>query len=365
MAITPEQVGWSAYAGYCGPFFHGRHGYALPVDADEDDRRLAVITACEGGHYDSLNMYDRGISSLGLIQWIEAGQYSVSAMLGNVIEKCGHASVMVPLKPALDASDASFKKNAHGKWRFFFNDDRGEVDSLEKTRALFLSCSGLQGSWTPESTAHAKLWASCLVNVWDNEGARRAQDAYTKPRLLWFVLSDAKATLFDGNPDESWCGALRAAYLSFAINNPTIANKQLKLAVSTLKSPKWSAGWCTGVIKQLTFGPDIAIYRHRYDAFRPVVERLWGVSLPKSSADLEAWQEPVTEAPKPPTEVLAPDQVVVPPAMPETTPEVTPEARVPPIIVPLPERVNPSKFAVIMWVFRVLFSLLTGRVLKK
>lgn len=375
MTVTPAQIGWSAYKDYEGPFFHGVRGFKLPVNPDTSDKYLAVITAAEGGHYDAINMYDRGIISVGVIQWIEAGQYSVSDMLGHVADKLGVDAVMLPLKPALDLCDASFKKNAKGRWRFFFNDVKGEVDSLEKTRILFLGCTGLKGSWTPEAKQRAKTWAACVANVWSTDEACRAQNSFTRPKLLpWFVLADGKAILFGPEPEEGWVGALRAAFVSFGVNLPSVANAQLKLAVSTLKSPKWSAAWCTGVLKQLTFGPNIGIYPLRYNGIRPVLEQLWNVSLPKTAKDLQAWQEPVPtvdvppEAPESPAQP-PPDLVTVapeptpepPPDVPKVTPpqpEPTPEPQPGPIIpAPLP---GPSGIlGFILWMLQTIFSAFT------
>lgn len=375
MAVTVDKIGWSAYKDYEGPFFHGVQGFTLPSNPSEADSYLAVITAAEGGHYDAINMYDRGIISVGVIQWIESGQYSVSSMLGFVAEKCGIDAVMVPLKPALDMCNATFKKNAKGQWRFFFNDVKGEVDSLEKTRILFLGCPGLKGTWTPEAKVRAKTWAACVANVWSTEDARRAQNDFTKPKLLpWFVLPEAKATLFGPEPGDGWVGALRAAYVSFGVNLPSIANAQLKLAVANLKSQKWSADWCTGVLKQLTFGPNIGIYPLRYNGIRPVLEQIWGVSLPKTAKDLQAWQEPeptVVEPPDAPEAPAQPPPDAVPEAheptpeppqdVPKVTPpqpEPTPEPQPGPII-PAPPPGPSGILGFVLWLLQTIFSAFT------
>ena len=55
---------------------------------------------------------------------------------------------------------------------------------------------------------------------------------------------------------------------------------------------KWSEEWCVSLIKQLTFGPKIGIYPRRYEAIRPVVEKLYGINLPKTVKDLESWSAP-------------------------------------------------------------------------
>ena len=316
MTVTPDKIGWSAYSSYEGPFFGGVQSFHLPGEPDESDRYLAVITAAEGGHYDAINMYDRGIISVGIIQWIEAGQFSVSGMLGEVCDVVGEDAVMVPLKPAMDLVGCTFKKNAHGQWRFFFNDAKGEVDSLEKTRILFLGCPGLKGSWTPEAKQRAKTWAACVANVWATEEARHAQNVYTRVRLPGFVMSDAKSALFGSEPNEGWVGALRAAYMSFAINLPAVANAQVKEVLPTLSGlTKWSPDWCTAVLKQLTFGPAIKIYPIRYNGIRPVLEHLWGITLPKTADDLAAWKPGSAPVPSP-TPEPTPVATIVQPSLP-------------------------------------------------
>jgi hypothetical protein len=297
MPITPEQIGWSNSNSYEGPFFHGVVGFNLPDVPNDADRYIAVITAAEGGHYDAINMYDRGIISVGVIQWIEAGQFSVSSMLGEVCDKVGPDAVLVPLKPALDSCNATFKKNAIGQWRFHFLDAKGEVNDQEKTRILFLGCTGLKGTWTPGAKARAKLWAACIANVWSSPEACKVQNTFTSDRLKLFIGVDAKKELFGPEPSEGWVGTVRAAYMTFAINAPAIANAQLKVAIAKLKSPKWSPDWCIGVLKQMTFGPNITIYPVRYNGIRPVLEQLWGVTLPKTARDLSEWQEPAAAVP--------------------------------------------------------------------
>jgi len=374
MTVTPDKIGWSTYNVYEGPFYHGSQGFHLSNNPDEADKYLAVITAAEGGHYDAINMYDRGIISVGVIQWIEAGQYSVSGMLGKVVEDCGLDAVMIPLKPALDACNATFKKNTKGQWRFFFNDVKGEVDSLEKTRILFLGCTGLKGDWTPEAKVRAKTWAACVANVWVTEEARHAQNVYTRVRLPGFIMPAAKAALFGPEPNTGWVGAVRAAYMSFAINAPAWANAQTKIAVASLKSTKWSPNWCIGVLKQLTFGPNVAIYPLRYNGIRPVLESLWGITLPKTAKDLQTWQEPadepapVTPIPEPPMLVTEPPPkppetviVVTPPSVPEPILEPTPVIPDPGPIVPVPPAGPKGVLGFILWLLQMIFSTITKR----
>jgi len=293
---TPSEIGWGTYQQYEGPFYRGKHPFDI-ADVEKtalgssggaplDARLLAVVTATEGGRYDAINMYDRCIVSVGLIQWCEAGQYSVSALLGRIVDR--DAGLLGPLAPALAASNAEFKKNAAGKYRFFFRDAAGEVDSAEKQRKLFfLESSGLKGGWSDEQKAHAKHWGACLADMLAAPAARIVQVEHTLPKLVGFCMPDAKKILFEENlPNEGLVGAVRAAYISFAANLPAVANTHLKEAVAKSKAPKWSQDWAIDVLRQLTFGPEIAIYPHRYKAIRPVLEKLYGVDLPDMAEEL-------------------------------------------------------------------------------
>ena len=290
-----SQVYWGKYQSFEGPIFMGSIRYELPKNPDDLDKFLHVITSTEGGKYDAINMYDQCIISVGLIQWCEAKQYSVSNMLGQVADKCGVDAVLKPLNPILLQIGATFKKNAKGQWRFHFNDERGEVNTVEKQQQLFWDCDGKKGSWTPELRARAKLWAACTANIWENQDAQNVQLEFTKKRLVWFITPSAQKVLFDGQPSTGWVGALRGGYFSFAANLPAIADKHLKIAIKNLKSPKWSKEWCTGVLKELTFGPNIAIYPTRYNKIREVLEQTWGVELPKTAELLRQWTEPAVD----------------------------------------------------------------------
>jgi hypothetical protein len=286
---TAQDVGWGKYQNYEGPFFRGTVDFALPNQLDDNACYLAVVTATEGGHADAVNGYDRCIVSTGYIQLCEASYYLTSNLLGAILDK--RPSLLDILRPALDASGASFKRNDKNRWRFFFNDDRGEVDTAEEQKQLFLlNSDGTIGSWDDDSKAHAKLWASCLATLLADPDAVSAQIPFVAQRIRAYAMPNAQRTIFSNTfPSIGWVGALRAAYLSFAVNLPAVASKQLDLALQAAPGPKWSRDWCLSIIRQLTFGPKIAIYPHRYDAIRPVLERLYGVDLPDFAAELDQW----------------------------------------------------------------------------
>lgn len=289
---SPADIRWSSYTQYEGPFFKGTVSYALPYEPTDNDKLLAVITATEGGHYDAMNMYDSCILTAGVIQWCERGQYSVSDMLGAISN--ANPALLAPLQPALDQAKAKFTKNEKGRWRFFFDDARGEVDTTAEQRALFLlNSNGDKGTWDDESKAYAKLWAASVANVLAQPEALRPQIDFTVPRLQWFALPDARKILWDpSDPKENsgMVGALRAAFISYAANNPTIAKNMLVKATAGSTAEKWSLDWAVPILREMTFGPNIMIYPRRYNSIRPVLEKLYGVDLPDFADDLKAWE---------------------------------------------------------------------------
>lgn len=290
-----QEIGWGSYKQYEGPFYRGTASYSLGKTYTEEQRTMAVITATEGGHFDAINAYDRCILSSGLIQWCEAGQYSVSDMLGAVAEAQG--KVPKDLSDLIDGIGVEFKKNSRGRWRFFFKDSRGEVDRIEEQKQLFLlNSSGEKGTWDDASKAHAKAWAAAVANVFHDPVAQKAQVDYTVPRLTGFATKEAKDVLWGTTSSPpagsgDWRAAGRAAYLSFAANLPTTASKSLLDYVAKAGRPIWSKDWTVGMLKALTFAPNIAIYPARFNAIRPVLEKLYGIDLPDFSDELKKWND--------------------------------------------------------------------------
>lgn len=289
---TVAEIKWGRYKEYEGPYYLGRCKVVPPLNPTDEERVLMVVTATEGGAFDAVNCYDRMIISVGAIQWGEAGQYSVSDMLGKVAEK--NLALLDPLQPALEQSKATFRLNAKGRYRFFLPGYTGEVDTLAEQQKLFLLRSnGSEGSWDEQSKAYAKIWAAAVSSVFQQEAAQKAQADFTTPKLRsYFVTRDAQSVLWGSDealPNEGWVGAARAAFISFAANLPAVAAAQLQKA-PLVGLRKWSPEWVIALLRQLTFGPNITIYPHRYEKIRPVLEAQYGVDLPDFAKDLEAWR---------------------------------------------------------------------------
>jgi hypothetical protein len=286
-----EDISWGSYQEYEGPFYKGKIRFELPKNPTIVDKRLATITAVESGKYDAINMYDRMIVSVGIIQWGEANNFSVTKMLGLICDSGFESIVQGCLKEAMQFSGSTFKKNQKGIWRFFIGDS--EVNSLALQQKLFLGCDGRKGSWkTEEQKKYAKRWAAGIASILEDPRTRDIQKKFTIDRLMGFVSGDAKKVLFDDKTTTSWAEATRAIYLTFAINLPRIAGEMF--SSTKFSGEKWSPEWCLCLIKRLTFGPNIKIYPTRYDKLRPAVERLFEIELPKNSESLWSWK-PIEE----------------------------------------------------------------------
>lgn len=312
MTWAPVHVGWVKYKDREGPQLAGSQPYLLPINPDQLDKAVAVCAAAEGGRCDAVNMYDRAVVSVGMFQWAEGMYRGVSDLLSAVANAHGPESVLDHLRPALILCNATFERRIDGKWRFH-DLTLGEVDNLGKAQQFFLGCSGLQGDWTPEARLRAKTWAACLGNVFLSDQARRLQTSYARSRLVSYQLTEALQIMNDPAADDSsWAGMIRAAFASFSINNSVVALRQLKSVVDNSKHPKWSPTWCIEVLRSMTFsGLDVG--PHRYDAIRPMLERMWsGVTLPKDYVALHKWSPPESTMP------TSPDPV---PQDPKPTPE--------------------------------------------
>lgn len=294
--MKPSEIGWSRYKDFEGPFSRGTVPYSMPSDPNPSDRIMAVITATEGGRWNAVNMYDVCIFTVGLIQWCEGSYYLVSDMLGEVFEN--DFRLLEPMAEVMEDSGVQFHKNSKGRYRFHFRDERGEVDRRQEQRQLYLlNSSGKRGTWDEASKLHARKWAASAVNLFAQPETLAIQREYTVRRLRGFALPFARGYI-NRAPDTEVGQAFVAAYLSYAANNPTWANNNLQAAVQATKAEEWTTDWLVDVLRQLTHGPRVHIYPHRYNAIRPVLESLYDVQLPDTAQllqqDLEEFM-PITQ----------------------------------------------------------------------
>lgn len=282
---------WVSFRNREGPVAHGVHEYSLPDAPTERDIYVAAAVACEHGSYDDVNMYDRGIVSMGLFQWIEAGYGGVSTLLGLLCASGLADHVQKCLEPALNASNAKFVRGTT-KWQFYQNGK--PVDTLDGQKLLFLGCEGSIGTWTPEARGRAVTWAKCLASIWDDPRAREVQRKFANERVMQYVFKTAKVTLFAPEaPKTPMANALRAVYIALAINAPGTADSIIKEAVRANRLVEWSDEWCTSMLRALATTKLLPNFAKRYETARAVAERAYGVQLPMSFSDVFV-QKPVT-----------------------------------------------------------------------
>jgi hypothetical protein len=290
----PEDISWGRYKSWTGPFFRGTKRFELPPNPSDAHKMVAVTTSSEGGSPDAINGYDRCIVSTSYLQNCEAyfAYFLTSQLLGKIAEH--NPTLLDPLSDALNESKAVFTQTSRGRWRFIFHDNRGEVDTVAEQRNLF--CLNSDGhTWDDASKAHGKLWAAGLANTLVQAETDPVQVEFAARRIRAYALPSASKVLFDDEPSEGWVGALRAGYLSYAVNIPTMAAKCLETALLDAPEGKWSADWCIHIFKVLTFASKVAIWPHRYDAIRPIIEKLYGVDMPDFADELADWQEQMDE----------------------------------------------------------------------
>jgi len=302
MSVDPKDVRWGTYKGYEGPWYPGTVKFTLPDEPTELDKVAAVVTATEGGHLDAINRYDKCIDTQGLIQWCNRHpQHSVDNVYRLIAAM--DESVLLPVAAVAARDGYRFNKTTC-RWH---HQEMGAVDSPKKqARMYFTGATGRKGGWDDGRKWFAKEWVAAAADVWQSPIAQQCQMRFTMDRLERFFVfgKEAKALMrLAKDADNPHAQVFRAAYISFAANNPKKASEALKKSLSTGRAVIWSNGWLFSMLHHLTFDPGISIYPHRYNKIRPVLEKLYKVDLPDFAADLEEHKSKFPERSLDPTEV--------------------------------------------------------------
>lgn len=279
MPVVASQIKWGGYNIYEGPYFPGVTPYQMPEAPDFEDKLLRTITATEGGAYDAINMYDSCILSVGIIQLCEKASLKVTGMLGRCAET--EQSFIKDVFSQLPIP-ADFKRNARNQWRLIFLDGRGEVDTPDKMRLMYLGGStGQKGGYSEEQKAHAREVAAAFASLWDNPQMRAAQIAHLKPTLTSYVLARSRTALWQDPSQDGLPGALKAAVVSYGANIPSTADR---LFFEATQSSAWNGASdvdkFTIAMRSLVFGSKVGIWPGRYEKIQPVLEKLFDVDLP-------------------------------------------------------------------------------------
>jgi hypothetical protein len=281
-------IGWGGYKEWEGPFYRGRHAFDVPASPTFLDVATRLIGATEGC-YDAVNMYDSCIFTGGLNQWCER-LFLCSKMLRNVETKFPHA--LDPLQDYLESFNAEFlcldggNASPASSFGFFLNGQRCTTPA--QMQELFLGgVSGAKGSWTDEARQHAIGFAKSFASCWEDPQVRQAQLAHMQFGLMGFVLPEARTALFFPTEANDFRLAARAAYISFAANNPAKAQAALLRVLSETKETPDTYPWLLDVLRGLTMYPGIAIYPVRYASIAPVLE----ASFPAIGVLPRTWKE--------------------------------------------------------------------------
>lgn len=271
---------------YEGPWTKGVQKFTLSESPSEAEKVVAVITATEGGTYDAVNMYDSCLWTVGVIQWCNrAPMFLVDRLMAAAAK--ADPDCLRPLT-ALAAERGYRSEIVNGEILRFYQGQNMIDTPDEQKRMYFLNSTGLKGTWDPASKTWAQRWLTASVQVWESEKARQAHLDFTLRRLSSFAYEAGK-TLLSQMPDTDIGRAWRAMYLSFAANNPSNAAKAVanSLKETAGSVTPWSKEWLANMALHLTTDSGVVIYPIRYNAIRPVIERLYGVDLPDHAADLK------------------------------------------------------------------------------
>jgi len=282
--ITVKDIGWGSYGGFEGPYSWGKKKYVVPASPEFKDKLLGVTTSTEGGTLDSVNMYDRCVLSVGVIQYCEA-VFAMSRMLGS----CADAGCIDIINSALSGLPVplEFAKNDKGVWRF--KSGLGFLDSVQKMQSAFLGGStGLKGQWTGDQRVHATAVAAAFVNMWDDQAMRDAQCAYARETVWSFVTPASRTALASDPSNEGWSGALKAAVTSYSANLPAVAESMIRKVIATAAWSGSPQDRYMVICKQMALGSGIRIWPERYGKIAPRISALFGVSVP-SLEDLQNW----------------------------------------------------------------------------
>jgi hypothetical protein len=284
-------VKWGKYSDYEGPYCFGNIKYVIPEKSNLDEKSLAVVAATEG-NFDGVNMYDRCIISVGIIQWCEAQYFGVTNLLSDFCKQFGVEKINFHLKEINEFLGYDCWKNIEKNKFSFTNKDGSAVKNINEQQALFLGCSGKIGSWNSENKKRAELWVKTFVNILRIPEMTEFQKQYTIAKLKSIFLNkDVAKILFPNSlrPEESTpiIDAAYLAYISFSANNPKFARNNFLNANLKNKDNFKTRGWLLAILKEMTFANKIKIYEDRYDKIIKVINSFFPhLNLPKNSLEL-------------------------------------------------------------------------------
>lgn len=273
--MSNPKIGWGEYGGFEGPFCWGSKTLPIVANPTWNDNLLRVISATEG-HYDSVNMYDKCIVSVGCVQWGEA---------------CNNGSVTRLIKEVAQQLPTLVYQNftgLPGGWNqhtgtFVELPSQKQITNPELMRKIYLGgSSGAKGAWTDPQKTAAKKWCLAFARLFQNDKACEIQRDYSARELEKYKGKVAKEVLWDGT-EGAYQDALRLIYMSYSANLPSTTEKYLKLGLQSATEKgfeKWSPEWLWELVESWRSKAKVGIWPGRYSKIKPVIEDITCVSLP-------------------------------------------------------------------------------------
>lgn len=279
------KVLWGKYSKFEGPFYPGIINYNLPKNSTLEDKTIKIVSATEG-RFDSINMYDKCIISVGLIQFCEANYYLVTKLFSEFCKKYGtnildtsltEIKQLIGYNPWFKDSDNEFR---------FHTKNGDKIDSLKEQQDLFLGCSGEIGSWNEQAIQKAKLWAKCVAKFLQSKEMTVFQIEYLKKFIKQNYTSKFLNETLEKNKNTEFkdlSEAIYLSYISFASNNPKNAKENLEITKNK-NSNVLTKEFLVDMLRQMTFANSITIYKKRYEKIARELNLMYpSLSLPNTS----------------------------------------------------------------------------------
>jgi len=263
--------------------------------SDGFDYIALKVTSAAEGNLDAAQMYDSCTFTAGFQQWC-ARFPNLARMIAHVEQKCGGS--MSSLLQFMRSLNAEIDPRGRG----FTHNGELVFTRLQRQKLFLAGGTGEIGSWTEQHRERAYGWVLAFANCpWSDTEVAKAQVEFAARTVREYI--DPRANWLFEMREDPWILALRAAYISFAVNNPTRAVTFLNSAKSKNNSmPEGSPAWVVEMLRSMTWDPDVDILPHRYDAIRPVLEKAFNIDLPDFAAELKSSLSR-EDAPLSPTEI--------------------------------------------------------------
>lgn len=247
------------WTGYLGTQGWASFGPSIPPPTDTPERfyvAIACLAEAPRGCPGAINMYDSCVLSIGYIQLCQ--KYHLATELLSYLSDHGIPQLY---SDSLQASKVSLSQG-----RLYSEDGK----LVEDYRDVFYAGSNGK-AWTSKQREHALRWGQGIQDTLILPEAVPLQIDFLASRIHQWVSPRARRILWNSN--GPWAEPIRAAYLSYAINNPSLADRNLPDSL-----PLTEEGFTTLLPRLILLGP--TFYPGRYAAIASKLADLTGLPIP-------------------------------------------------------------------------------------